>query len=153
MAKTCSCSIFRSHRRTGVCRSFDNCSQDRLFENKEGGQNDSRKCYQREKLLQATRISDGRWKSFLHRNQDLSLRRADQHRNQDLSLRCADQAWLQALSGCIIIADFDKCGVYPFKCNAIEILDDDTANESGIDLNCSHDDGRPVPDDFDSVGA
>ena len=37
-------SIFRSYRGTGACRSLDNCSQDRLWENKEGGQNDSRKC-------------------------------------------------------------------------------------------------------------
>ena len=67
--------------------------------------------------------------------------------------RLFSQAWLQALSGRNIIAGFHKCGVYPFNRNAIEILDDDTANESGIDLNCDHDDSRPVPDDFYPVDA
>ena len=37
------------------------------------------------------------------------------------------------LSGHNIIASFHKCDIYPFNRNAIEILDDDTANESGID--------------------
>ena len=58
--------------------------------------------------------------------------------------RLFSQAWLQALSGHNIIAGFHKCGVYSFNRNAIEVLDDDSANESGIDLNCSHDDGRPL---------
>ena len=65
--------------------------------------------------------------------------------------RLFSQAWLHALSGHNIIAGFRKCGVYPFNHNAIEILDDSTANESGIDVNCSHDDGIPVSDDFHPV--
>ena len=65
--------------------------------------------------------------------------------------RLFSQAWLHALSGHNIIAGFRKCSVYPFNCNAIEILDDSTANESGVDLNCSHDDGTPVSDDFHPV--
>ena len=62
--------------------------------------------------------------------------------------RLFSQAWLKALSS-HIIAGFSKCGVYRFNRNAIEILDDDTANESGIDLNCSHDDHTPMLEDFD----
>ena len=56
--------------------------------------------------------------------------------------------WPQALSVHNIVAGFHKCGVHPFNRSAIEILDDDTANESGIDLNCSNDDGTPVSEDF-----
>ena len=58
------------------------------------------------------------------------------------------QAWMQALSGHNIIAGFHKCSVYPFNRNAIEILDDDTANESGIDLNCSYNDDTPLSEDL-----
>ena len=64
--------IFRLHRGTGACRSLDKCSQDWLWESKERGQKDSRRCCQRDKLLRATRISDGWWKI-----QDLSLHSAD----------------------------------------------------------------------------
>lgn len=67
--------------------------------------------------------------------------------------RLFSQAWLQALSAQNIVAGFRKCGVYPFNRNAYEILDDNTANESGIDLNCSHDDDTPVSEDFDPVYA
>ena len=45
-------------------------------------------------------------------------------------------------------ADFHKCGAYSFNHNAIEILDDDTANESGIDLNCSPDNGTSMSEDL-----
>ena len=62
--------------------------------------------------------------------------------------RLFSQAWLQAFSAHNIVASFYKCGVYPFNRNVIEILDDDTANESGIDLNCSNDNGTPVSEDF-----
>ena len=62
--------------------------------------------------------------------------------------RLFSQAWLQAFSAHNIVAGFHKCGVYPFNRNVIEILDDDTANESGIDLNCSNDNGTPVSEDF-----
>ena len=60
--------------------------------------------------------------------------------------RLFSQAWLKALSSHNIIAGF---GVYPFNRNAIEILNDDTANESGIDLNCNHDDCTSMLEDFD----
>ena len=32
--------------------------------------------------------------------------------------------------------------------NAVEILDDNTTKESGIDLNCSHDNYTPMSKDF-----
>ena len=57
--------------------------------------------------------------------------------------------WLKAFSSHNVIAGFTEYGVYPFNRNAIEILDDDTANKSGIDLNCSHDDCTPMLEDFD----
>jgi len=50
------------------------------------------------------------------------------------------KAWLQALSVCNIVAGFRKCGVYPFNRNAIEIIDNDPTDDSGIDLNHSCDD-------------
>ena len=49
--KTWSFSIFRFYRGTGACGSLDNCSQDWLWENKEGGQNDNRKCFQRKSTM------------------------------------------------------------------------------------------------------
>ena len=59
---------------------------------------------------------------------------------------------MQALSGHNIITGFHRCDVqgivYPFNPNAIEILDDNTANKSGIDLNYSHDYGTPMSEDL-----
>lgn len=54
------------------------------------------------------------------------------------------QAWMQAFTVHNIVAGFQKCGVHSFDHSAIEILDDDTANESGFDLNSSHNDSTSV---------
>ena len=63
--------------------------------------------------------------------------------------RLFSQDWLKVLSSHNIIGGFSKCGIYPFNRNAIEILDNDTADESEIDLSCSHDDRTPMLEDFD----
>ena len=63
------------------------------------------------KVLRATRISDGWWKGFLHRNQDLSLRRADStaHIRMDSINKVSINQYFNLLEQTMLSHNIQKC--------------------------------------------